>query len=91
MFQLLGQRDKNLFSLKVGRQAWGAPVCLALGSLPHMAQIEEQAIKGVRGKSFGIHVEFQPEMALSKKILVVLGYIFFYLYLEHGRGGACST
>ena len=37
----------------MGRQAWGAPVCLALGNSPHMAQIEVQAIKGVKKHTRG--------------------------------------
>ena len=33
--------------LKVGRNAWGAPVCLALETSPHFASIAEEALKGV--------------------------------------------
>ena len=33
--------------LQVGRNAWGAPVCLALGPSPHKAFIAEQALQGV--------------------------------------------
>ena len=38
----------NIFRLKVGRNVWSAPACLALGPMPHMARINRQAIKAVR-------------------------------------------